>query len=86
MRRFRTAALQAKEQQVMTLGSDSIIIKRTGKPCAEKYMPDAEQGKAREKAAMAGLSFAGKVQYRRKKVNRRIKTFKTINKILGKLL
>jgi hypothetical protein len=42
--------------------------------------------RAREKAAMAGLSFAGKVQYRRKKVNRRIKTFKTINKILGKLL
>ena len=42
--------------------------------------------KEKEKAAMAGLSFTGRVQYRKKKFDRRMKTFKTINKILGKLL
>lgn len=45
-----------------------------------------DRRKEKEKAALAGVGFIGRMQYKKKKFDRKVKTFRRINKVLGKIL
>lgn len=45
-----------------------------------------ERRKAREAAALSGLDFIGRVRYKKKRFDKKVKLFRHINKALGKLL